>query len=45
MSAAAARLTQIHGEPKSTLAGPAHARGGTSVDHCLAGQAWTGSLT
>jgi len=28
MSAAAAmRLTQVHGEPKSTLVGPAHARG------------------
>ena len=32
MSAAAAmRLTQLHGEPKSTLAGPAHARDGTEV--------------
>jgi hypothetical protein len=32
MSAAAAmRLTQVHGEPKSTLVGPAHARDGTGV--------------
>jgi hypothetical protein len=32
MSAAAAmRLTQLHGEPKSTLVGPAHARDGTEV--------------
>ena len=32
MSAAAAmRPTQLHGEPKSTLAGPAHARDGTEV--------------
>jgi hypothetical protein len=30
-AAAAMRLTQLHGEPKSTLVGPAHARDGTEV--------------
>jgi len=35
MSAAAAmRLTQLHGEPKPTLAGLAHARDGTEVPYC-----------
>jgi hypothetical protein len=48
MSAAAAmRLTQLHGEPKSTLAGPAHARDGTEMDrqerHSPSGSARRGS--
>jgi hypothetical protein len=30
-TAAAARLTQLHGEPKSKLAGPAQASDGTEV--------------
>ncbi len=30
-AAAAMRLTQLHGEPKSTLVGSAHARDGTEV--------------
>jgi hypothetical protein len=30
-TAAAMRLTKLHGDPKSTLVGPAHARDGTEV--------------
>ena len=53
MSAAAAmRLTQLHGEPRSTLVGPAHARDGTEVpgaylleipvtrDHAIRDRGW-----